>query len=105
MRAGASVDVEPMLDTRLTLRQRRLYAQIGAGTGTKPPAWLHTALGPYAETYHYWATQSVTWPWTRAVREFPAWLADHWRIPGTGAIPAKVGRSIVARRPRRVTGR
>ena len=63
---GASIEVEAALDGRLTFRQRRLYAQIGSGTGTKPPASLVRVLGPYAETYHFWATQSVTWPRARA---------------------------------------
>jgi hypothetical protein len=91
---GASIEVEGALDGRLTFRQRRLYAQIGSGTGTKPPASLVRALGPYAETYHFWATQSVTWPRARAAREFPAWLSDYWRLAGPRAIPTKVVRSL-----------
>jgi len=98
---GAPVDVERALDRRLTLRQRRLYAEIGAGRGTRPPEWLPRMLGPFAETYHYWATQSVTWSSSRARREFPGWLADYWRLPGPAAIPGKVVGSLSAHRPRR----
>ena len=92
--------MERALDGRLTLRQRRLYAEIAAGRGTKPPEWLPRVLGPFADTYHYWATQSVTWPRERAAREFPGWLADYWRLPGPRAIPGKLIGSLNVRRPR-----
>ena len=97
---GAPLAVERALDGRLTLRQRRLYAEIAAGRGTKPPEWLPRVLGPFADTYHYWATQSVTWPRERAAREFPGWLADYWRLPGPRAIPGKLIGSLNVRRPR-----
>lgn len=99
---GAPLDVERALDGRLTLRQLRLHAEIAAGRGTKPPEWLPRLLGPFAETYHYWATQSVTWSRARAAREFPGWLADYWRLSGPRAIPGKLLGSLTARRPRRV---
>ncbi|MFN8027385.1 MAG: nucleotidyltransferase family protein [Acidimicrobiia bacterium] len=98
---GATVDVERALPGALTLRQRRLYAEIGAGRGTKPPDWMPRVLGPFGETYHYWATQSITWPRSRAVREFPGWLADYWHLPGPAAIPRKVVHGIGRRRPGR----
>ena len=93
--SGERVEVDRAIRRRLTLRQRRLYAEIAAGT--TPPAWLQRGLGPFAETYHYWATQSVTWPRARAVTEFPAWLADYYRLSGPAEIPGKVARSFTAR--------
>jgi len=70
---------------RLRLRQRRMYAQIAYGW--KAPTWLRRTLGPFASTYHYWAIQSVTWPSSRAVREFPGWLADTWGVEGPSDLP------------------
>lgn len=90
---------EVVARARPTLRQRRLYAQIASGT--EPPDWLRSALGPLAPTYHYWATQTVTWTRRHAAREFPSWLADHWHLDGTGDLPA----AVVERFRRRVTER
>ena len=84
---------------RPTLRQRRLYTLIAAGT--EPPDWLTTLLGPLAPTYHYWATQTVTWTRGQAAREFPSWLADHWHLDDAGQLP----RAFVERTRRRVSRR
>jgi hypothetical protein len=78
------------------LRQRRLYAQIAFGW--KAPTWLQRTLGPFASTYHYWAIQTVTWPSTRAVQEFPGWLADTWHLDGPRDLPRSAWDRL--RRPR-----
>ena len=70
---------------RALFRQRRMYAQIAYGW--KAPTWLRRTLGPFAATYHYWAIQTVTWPSSRAVREFPGWLADTWEVDGPSDLP------------------
>jgi hypothetical protein len=80
---------------RLLFRQRRMYAQIAYGW--KAPTWLRRTLGPFASTYHYWAIQTVTWPPSRAVKEFPGWLADTWEVDGPSDLPGAAWDRLRAR--------
>jgi hypothetical protein len=93
------VAVLDRLNVPLRRRARRMFARTGRSHDPSPTArrWL----GPLAGTYAFWVTESAPLRRLEAMRTFPGWLADHWRVDGPWQLPAAAAKRLLRRVRRR----
>lgn len=82
-------------------RSRRLFAR--AGLSHDPTPGEKRWLGPMAETYRFWISESAPMSQRRAFEAFPAWLADQWGIDRPWQLPAAAAQRVVQRVGSRAT--
>lgn len=84
------------LDVPGSARAARCFARVGLGA--EPTAGEQRWLGPLAQTYRFWTTQTAPLDRWTAMTTFPGWLADHWGVDSPWRLPdatlRRVGRRL-----------